>query len=70
MRNKLAFHIPVHLSKRLNLHTENAVDIDAEENHIVFQKVKYDLDEMLNQITSSNCHSVMLEDTPKGSEEW
>lgn len=68
--NSLAFRIPIHLSKKLNLRAGNAVDIDEEENRIVLQKVKYDLDEMLNQITPLNCHSVEVEDTPRGGEEW
>lgn len=31
---------------------------------------KYNLDDMLNDITPENCHSLLLDYAPAGSEAW
>ncbi len=68
--NSLALRIPIYLLKRLDLHAGNIVDIDIDEDRIVLKKVKYDLDEMLDKMTPENSHSLLIEDSPKGYEEW
>ncbi len=68
--NSLALRIPVHLLKRLNLSEGNAINIDLEKDAIVVKKAKYNLDEMLDKITSENTHFLFMGDSPQGGEEW
>lgn len=68
--NSLALRIPVKFLKELKLHAGNAVNIDLNGEEIVIKKIEYNLNEMLDQITPENLHSLALEDFPQGAEEW
>jgi antitoxin MazE len=68
--NSLGLRISLQLSKRLNLQAGSLVNIDIEDDRIVIQKAKYDLESMLDQMTPENSHSLLLDDSPIGDEEW
>lgn len=68
--NSLAIRIPNRFLKELKLHTGSVVNIDLDGEQIVVKKIEYSLDEMLDQITPDNLHSLSLEDFPQGTEEW
>lgn len=68
--NSLGLRIPVQLAKQLNLQEGSPVILKVEGGRIVIQSPKYDLDEMLKQITPENQHHQILEDTQKWNEEW
>ncbi len=65
--NSLGLRIPMHIAKQLQLHPGSAVKIKIEEDRIIIQLPKYDLDTMLKGITSKNRHHQMLEDDPRGN---
>jgi antitoxin MazE len=67
--NSLGLRLPSKFLKELNLHAGNAVNIDLDGEQIVIKK-EYNLDELLDQITPDNLHSLSLEDFPQGAEEW
>lgn len=68
--NSLGLRIPIRLAKQLHLHSGSLVTIDIEGDQIIIQTQKYDLDTMLEEITSKNMHHQMLEDEARGNEEW
>lgn len=68
--NSLGLRIPLQLAKHLNLQQGSPVILEVEGDRIVIQSPKYNLDEMVNQITPKNQHHQMLEDKPRGNEEW
>lgn len=68
--NSLGVRIPIQLAKRLNLHPGSPVTINVEDGRIVVESPQYNLEAMLEQITSQNCHHLLLDDTQEGNEEW
>lgn len=68
--NSLGVRIPIRLAKQLKLHENSPVSLEIEGDRIVIQPPKYDLNEMLSDITPENLHHEILDDLPKGSEEW
>lgn len=68
--NSLGLRIPVGLAKQLQLHSGSPVTIKIKDGQIIIQSPKYELDTMLKEITLHNVHHQVLEDGPKGNEEW
>ena len=68
--NSLGVRIPARLAKALGLHPGSHVTLEIENGRIVIQIPKYDLETMLNAITSKNQHHPLLDDMQVGGEEW
>lgn len=68
--NSLGLRIPVQLAKQFHLQPGSSVTIKVENNRMIIEPPKYDLDTMLKGITAKNLHHLMLEDEPRGNEEW
>lgn len=68
--NSLGLRIPMQLAKQLRLHAGSSVTIEIEDDRIIIQTPKYDLDTMLKEITPKNQHHQIFDDEPKGNEEW
>ena len=68
--NSLGVRIPKHLAEQLALQENITVDVCIENGRIVIQKDKYNLQNMLDLITSENIHSSEFDDKAIGSEEW
>lgn len=68
--NSLGVRIPMEIAKKLNLHPGSPINLKIENDQIIIQSPQYNLDAMLKEITSSNRHHPLLEDSQKGNEEW
>lgn len=68
--NSLGLRIPMQLAKQLKLHQGSPVTIEIEDDRMVIQSPKYDLDTMVAGITQTNRHHQILDDGPQGNEEW
>lgn len=68
--NSLGLRIPMQLAKKLQLHSGSAVTIEVKNGELIIKPPKYNLEEMLNEITLINKHHQILEDKQQGNEEW
>jgi antitoxin MazE len=68
--NSLGLRIPKNLAKKLHLHVGTPVVLDIENGSLVVKTPRFNLDDMLDKITSENLHHIALDDTLKGNEEW
>jgi antitoxin MazE len=68
--NSMGVRIPMQLAKELHLHPGSRVTLEIENGKLVLQVPQYDLDSMLEAITPTNRHHLMLDDDQTGSEEW
>lgn len=68
--NSLGLRIPMQLAKKLGLHPGSSVSLEVEENRLIIQTPKYDLETMLKGITPKNMHHQILDDEQQGNEEW
>ena len=68
--NSLGLRIPSQFAKQLELHPGSTVTIEIKDRRIIIQTPKYDLDQMLENITSENRHHQIFDDKQHGNEEW
>ena len=68
--NSFGIRIPIQFAEQLKLHANTPVTLEIEGDRIIIQPPKYDLKQMLDQITPENLHGEHLEDLPQGNEEW
>lgn len=68
--NSLGLRIPMQLAKQLKLHQGSPVTIEIEDDRMVIQSPKYNLDTMIADITPENRHHQILDDEQQGNEEW
>jgi antitoxin MazE len=68
--NSLGLRIPMQIAKQLELHQGSPVLLEIEDDRIIIQSLKYDLDTMLKDITPTNQHHQNLDDAQRGNEEW
>lgn len=68
--NSLGIRIPKKIAKQLHLHSGSAVEIKIEDDRIIIQSPKYDLERMLKDITLSNQQHQIFDDQQLGSEQW
>lgn len=68
--NSLGLRIPMQIAKQLRLHAGSQVILKIENGQIIIQSPKYNLDEMLKNITNKNRHHQILDDDQQGNEEW
>lgn len=67
--NSLGVRLPVQPIKKLKLFQGCPVILDSEDRRIITQPLKYDLDTMLDEITTKNQHHI-TNDNSQGKEEW
>jgi len=68
--NSLGMRIPMRLSQQLKLRPGSVVNVKIEDDRLIIFPHRYSLKEMLAAITDKNSHQEILEDGPKGQEEW
>lgn len=68
--NSLGLRIPMQIAKKLHLSPGSLVTLEIENGRLVIQAPQYDLDSMLEAITSKNRHHLALDDNQAGREEW
>lgn len=68
--NSLGLRIPIKLAKELHLHPGSLVNLEVKNGQMIIQVPQYDLDTMLQGITSKNRHHLALDDENVGIEEW
>lgn len=68
--NSLGVRLPSQLSKQLHLYPGSTVELKIEDDRIVIEAPKYDLDSLLKGISSKNRHHLEFDDKQFGSEEW
>ncbi len=68
--NSLGLRIPIQIAKKLKLHSGSSVTLEIEDDKIIIQAPKYNLEKMLKEITPRNRHHQILDDEQRGNEEW
>ncbi len=68
--NSLGVRIPMQIAKQLHLNPGSPVTLEVEDQRIIIQSPKYELDAMLEKITQKNCHHQIFDDEQRGNEEW
>jgi antitoxin MazE len=68
--NSLGVRIPAKLAQELYIKPGSTVDLFVEDHRLVIKPQKYQLDDLLQQITEKNIHHALLEDESIGVEEW
>lgn len=70
--NSLAIRIPASFSREVQLEAGDAVELHAEDGHLVITPVRktYTLDELLAGITDENLHEETDWGRPMGKEVW
>lgn len=68
--NSFGVRIPIGIAKQLHLHSGSPVRLEIENNRIIIEVPKFDLDTMVNAITAKNRHHLILDDVQVGKEEW
>jgi antitoxin MazE len=69
--NSLGVRIPKILAQKLHLTSGSDIELRAEDQRIIISKTNSELDNLLDGINSTNCHSEKFEDDENmGSESW
>lgn len=68
--NSLGLRIPIRFAKQLKLHPGSPITLIIEDDRLIIQSPRYDLETMLQEITSENQHLQILDDQQNGNEEW
>jgi antitoxin MazE len=71
--NSAAVRIPATVMEAADIQVEDVVDVSEEEGRIIVKRVQsrnYDLDDLINGITSQNLHEPMDFGPPQGKEAW
>ena len=72
--NSLAVRIPKHLAEAAGLAEGDHLDMEAEGQELKFRKrqgvTRYDLDELMAQVTEENSHELVDWGGPVGREVW
>lgn len=68
--NSLGVRIPKDLAKQLHIDSGSSITLYVEDGRLIIQTQKYDLDSLLKDITPYNQHRPLMEDKPRGNEEW
>ena len=68
--NSLGIRIPKQIAKQLQLTQGSPVVISIENDKIIIQPPKYDLETMLKEIKKKNLHNEAFDDGQRGNEAW
>ncbi len=66
----LVVRIPKAIARQWGVQEGSAIEIIPQGEQLVLCKKRYDLDDLLAQITPENLHSEQSTGTPQGREEW
>jgi len=67
--NSLGVRIPQHIARKFYLNNGSVVELSIQDDHITIYPKKYNLADMLEQITEENKHDI-IDNTSEGQEEW
>lgn len=68
--NSLGLRIPTKLSRQLKIKAGSKVELKIEKGHLIIAPQRYNLHDMVDQITLQNCHHELFGQTIVGHEEW
>ena len=68
--NSLAIRIPMAFARQLGIKKEDKIELNLEKEQIILTKPKYNLNDLLAQITSDNLHEETDTGAPIGKEQW
>jgi antitoxin MazE len=68
--NSLGVRIPMKISQQLKLKAGSTVNVRVENDHLVILPQKYQLEEMIANITEENAHHEIFVGKSEGQEEW
>ena len=71
--NSLGLRIPKAFAEEAGVRPGSTVDLSIEDGKLVIQvtgRERYDLDELLSQVTSENTHTEVSSGEPLGQEAW
>lgn len=69
--NSAAVRLPVPILRDAGIVLGQALELTVEEGRLIFTpKTEYKLEDMVAAMTPDNCHTLLLEDAPKGNEIW
>ena len=71
--NSAAVRIPATVMEAANIRLEDVVEISGKEGQIILKRVRsqgYDIDNLINRITSDNLHKPSDFGPPQGKESW
>lgn len=68
--NSVAVRIPIGIATELGLYDDTTVNLAVENQSLVISRKKYDLDDLVAQITPENTHNFIDSGGPVGREVW
>lgn len=68
--NSLGIRIPKQFAKKLQLYVGSYVVLEIENERIIIQSPKYNLDSMLKEVSKKNLHTLAQESEQRGGEAW
>ncbi len=68
--NSLAVRVPKDVAESLGLREGAAVELTVENQAIIVRRRQYDIRELVAAMDTAGPSSLLLEDEPRGSEEW
>jgi antitoxin MazE len=68
--NSLGVRIPAKLAHQLNMRPGGAVDVFIEDDRLIVNPQRYQLTDLIGNISKSNMHHHLLESSGIGEEEW
>ena len=68
--NSLAVRLPKDLAESVGLREGAALELTVEDDAIVLRRRRYDIRQLVASMDSEAMPPLLLEDEPRGSEEW
>jgi len=69
--NSAAVRLPAPILRDIGIAVGQSLDLTVEDGKLVFApRQEYKLEDLVSAITPENCHPLLLEDGPKGNENW
>ncbi|MCY3858256.1 MAG: AbrB/MazE/SpoVT family DNA-binding domain-containing protein [Gammaproteobacteria bacterium] len=68
--SSLAVRIPKTVADQCGISEGSLLDMEVRSGQLVVRRRKYDLEELVSQITPENQHPEIFDGPPRGHEEW
>ncbi len=68
--SSLAVRIPKTVADQCGISEGSLLDMEVQSGQLVVRRRKYDLEELVSQITPENQHPEIFDGPPRGREEW
>lgn len=68
--SSLAVRIPKTVADQCGISEGSLLDMEVQSGQLVVRRRKYDLEELVSQITPENQHPEIFDGPPRGHEEW